>query len=347
MEFHSFTLWTHCDSTGVEPCALVETLPYSLFIRVLYTDVTSSTRSTKLSMSTNASQQASSKRPLSPDKMDQPVQKHIKTEGSLNGMLVEPEPFCFLSLPGELRNRVYEMVVSQATDIYPVIAARSTQSNGAQEEEVPRQPPYGVNPCLVLTQVCRLIRREFQPVARTHMTTYIRPQTTRDYIQMLIDTDVESSEDSALKANIIVTMVGATGGKCIIDDVQSKMIDLCNNYPSTNIKFALPIYDDGRRPDKKRHINAILQKMIAGNLPLWNQHFSAPIKNVMLTVCKYREVELILHCDRGWPSVQWASNQLSDFVETLGLHSETYEVGIHVTLVGMVQNELYSIHWRN
>ena len=347
MKFHSFTLWTQCDSAGVKPRALVETLPYSLFIQVLHTDVTSSTRSTKLSMGTNASQQASPKRPLSPDKMDQPVQKHIKTDGSLNGILIEPEPFRFLDLPGELRNRVYEMVVSQATDIYPVIAARSTQSNGAQEEEVPRQPPYGVNPCLALTQVCRLIRREFQPVARTHMTTYVRPQTARNYIQMLIDTAVESSEDSALKANIVVTMVGANGGKCIIDDVQSKMIDLCNNYPSANIKFALPIYDDDRRPDKKRHINAILQKMIAGNLPLWNQHLSAPLDNVTLIVCKYREVKINLHCDRGWPSVQWASRQLSDFVETLGLNSETYEVGIRVTLIGKVQNELYSIHWWN
>ncbi|EMD94059.1 hypothetical protein COCC4DRAFT_190830 [Bipolaris maydis ATCC 48331] len=74
--------------------------------------------------------------------------------------------FRFLDLPGEIRNRIYEVVAETSTQTFPDTYPKSMSSRrrGLRPDHEVRRPPHKPFPFIGLTQTCTLIRKEFRPL---------------------------------------------------------------------------------------------------------------------------------------------------------------------------------------
>ncbi|EUC27333.1 hypothetical protein COCCADRAFT_111991 [Bipolaris zeicola 26-R-13] len=74
--------------------------------------------------------------------------------------------FRFLDLPGEIRNRIYEVVIEISTRTFPNTYPKSTTSRrrGLRPDYEVRRPPHKPLPFIGLTQTCTLIRMELRPL---------------------------------------------------------------------------------------------------------------------------------------------------------------------------------------
>ncbi|CAN9475514.1 unnamed protein product [Alternaria alternata] len=177
-----------------------------------------------------------------------------------------------LALPGELRNKIYSFCVEPV----PVSLRLRHEDN---------TEPVGKFRCL--TQTCRQIRREFQPLYRNQ--TIIRLESTYHYARYIRDFYPPADEDTMLRyRGSIISLINHSsdvyGEKEFYDADIARVVQLVARSPNVQFKFEL---HERLRRFSARHAVAQMNSMLAlfadQSQPKWRDMAKA-IKELRLRI---------------------------------------------------------------
>ncbi|KAE8871091.1 hypothetical protein PTNB73_02550 [Pyrenophora teres f. teres] len=108
------------------------------------------------------------------------------------GVVEQDKVFRFLDLPGELRNRIYEVAIETSWRTFPLTHVKPKKIRG--EELVERRLPLRPLPYIGLTQACSMIRNEFRPL---WLSTHCFPlYVMDDYLKVFFPPPLRASQAS-------------------------------------------------------------------------------------------------------------------------------------------------------
>ncbi|RMZ73580.1 hypothetical protein GMOD_00008112 [Pyrenophora seminiperda CCB06] len=253
----------------------------------------------------------------------------------------EPEPdvveldqtFRFLDLPGELRNRIYEIAVEWTRLRFPFTHMKPKRMRYREAER--RILPLRPLPYIGLTQTCILIRKEFRPL---WLSTHAFPLGVMDgYLKAFFPLPLRASKASAEVRERIMSYSNPAGSLRLYityDDVDlHKLLTFQLRFPHYSIA---PVLEHLHIPQQGVHfVKAALQNKNPKWVSWLKQHVITQVR-----LGEKRALGVVVHIvikDRHFPGFDPTSHYMrarnhDEFLKSLGLSESigcTVEFGVH------------------
>ncbi|KAH7093556.1 hypothetical protein FB567DRAFT_176069 [Paraphoma chrysanthemicola] len=231
-----------------------------------------------------------------------------------------------LDIPGEVRNRIYEVA---RKGFAPTVTLRSPFLDYSDEDDVPPNP-YVSRPFLGLTQTCRQIRTEFLPIYFRTLDVCLDYSDVYDYLAAFIWQGQLNEGPKFDEFNI-----------CLSNDIQTLYGHTENTYERMNIAPLLRLYktmpdfDLGFIDNHDFHTSLILKKVMNRNNEVWWDYMFKAVSRIHLSDDRHSWTDLhflIKRKERDWwmkysdgesSSHVLVSGERMEWGKTLGLTSKS------------------------